>query len=179
MELIIKVGNEIPICCFKHNGEVHRVWDDAVVLEHTEDYLVVGSETACVLEGDGRFWRAKEPAITVFFTKAWFNVICMLRTNGIHYYCNIASPYILQENTVTYIDYDLDVGYNPQGQIKILDEVEYERHKREMKYSTELDFLLKDALYKVIKLCKDKKFPFKDQFVEDKYEQMKSIKRPR
>lgn len=173
---MIKIGNEIPICCFKHNGEVHRVWDDAVVLEHSEKYLVVGSETASVLEGDGRYWRAKEPAITIFFEHEWFNVICMLRQNGIHYYCNIASPYMLQENTITYIDYDLDVGFNPLGQIKILDEVEYERHKKEMHYSMELDYLLKEALYKVLSLINKKEFPFNDDFIHEKYEQMKKIK---
>lgn len=175
-DIVLKVGNEIPICCFKHNGEVHRIWDEAVVLEANDDYIVVGSETANVLEGDGRFWRAKEPAITIFFAKKWFNVICMLRSTGVHYYCNIASPYILQDDTITYIDYDLDVGLNALGQIKILDELEYNRHKEEMKYSDELDYLLKKALYEVLNLCKEKKFPFVDQDIEEYYSEMKKIK---
>ena len=166
----------MPICCFKHNGEVHRVWDEAIVLEENDDYIVVGSECANVLEGDGRFWRAKEPAITIFFKKKWYNVICMLRTAGIHYYCNIASPYELQDNVITYIDYDLDVGLNAQGQIKILDEIEYNRHKKEYNYSLELDYLLKKALYEVLKLCKEKEFPFNDEKTEEFYAQMKTLK---
>ena len=166
----------MPICCFKHNGEVHRVWDEAIVLEENDDYIVVGSECANVLEGDGRFWRAKEPAITIFFKKKWYNVICMLRTAGIHYYCNIASPYELQDNVITYIDYDLDVGLNAQGQIKILDEIEYNRHKKEYNYSLELDYLLKKALYEVLKLCKEKEFPFNDIKTEEFYDQMKKLK---
>ena len=166
----------MPICCFKHNGEVHRVWDEAIVLEENDEYIVVGSECANVLEGDGRFWRAKEPAITIFFKKKWYNVICMLRTAGIHYYCNIASPYELQDNVITYIDYDLDVGLNAQGQIKILDEIEYNRHKKEYNYSLELDYLLKKALYEVLKLCKEKEFPFNDTKTEEFYDHMKKLK---
>lgn len=166
----------MPICCFKHNGEVHRVWDEAIVLEENDEYIVVGSECANVLEGDGRFWRAKEPAITIFFKKKWYNVICMLRTAGIHYYCNIASPYELQDNVITYIDYDLDVGLNAQGQIKILDEIEYNRHKKEYNYSLELDYLLKKALYEVLKLCKEKEFPFNDKKTEEFYDHMKTLK---
>ena len=173
---MIKVGNKVPICCFKHNGEVHRVWDEATVLEENEEYIVVGSECASVLEGDGRFWRAKEPAITVFYKKKWFNVICMLRSTGIHYYCNIASPYEIQDNIITYIDYDLDVGLNSAGQIKILDEIEYNRHKKELNYSLELDYLLKKALYEVLHLCKEKEFPFADKKIEEFYELLKKLK---
>ena len=170
------VGKEMPICCFKHNGEVHRVWDEAIVLKETNEYIVVGSECASVLEGDGRFWRAKEPAITIFFKNKWFNVICMLRTAGIHYYCNIASPCEVQDNVITYIDYDLDVGLNAQGQIKILDEVEYNRHKEEYNYSSELDYLLKKALYEVLRLCEHKIFPFNDLETEEFYDLMKKLK---
>ena len=100
----------------------------------------------------------------------------MLRTAGIHYYCNIASPCEIQDNVITYIDYDLDVGLNAQGQIKILDEVEYNRHKEEYNYSSELDYLLKKALYEVLRLCEHRIFPFNDLETEEFYDLMKKLK---
>ena len=155
----------IPICCFKHDGSVHRMWDKCLVLEENEDFIVVGNIDNMVVEGDGRYWHAKDPAITVFFKDEWYNVICMLRHTGIHYYCNIASPYIMENDTIYYVDYDLDVGKRPDGLIKILDEGEYALHKQQMHYSNELDIILKEALYKVIKKVENKEFPFNDDMI--------------
>ena len=33
----------------------------------------------------------------------------MIRDNGISYYCNLASPFVLDKEALKYIDYDLDV----------------------------------------------------------------------
>ena len=27
----IKIGDKLQIQCYKHNGKIHRVWDEAVV----------------------------------------------------------------------------------------------------------------------------------------------------
>jgi protein associated with RNAse G/E len=78
----------------------------------------------------------------------------MIRSDGVHYYCNIASPSISQENSITYIDYDLDIGMSPNNNIRILDEMEYKRHSEQMEYSYELDFIIKKSMYEVISKCK-------------------------
>ena len=50
--------------------------------------------THFVTESDGRRWVTREPAIVYFHKKYWFNIIAMIRDNGISYYCNMASPTI-------------------------------------------------------------------------------------
>ena len=50
----------------------------------------------------------------------------MIRDNGISYYCNLASPYILDQEALKYIDYDLDVKVFADGEKKLLDVDEYE-----------------------------------------------------
>ena len=169
------MNNKIEIISYKHNGDLHRVWHNANVVRHNEKEFVVVNDHSNVIDGDGRRWKTKEPAVCYFYKDYWFNVICMLRSTGIHYYCNIASPYEVQDNVITYIDYDLDVGLNSSGQIKILDEIEYNRHKKELNYSLELDYLLKKALYEVLNLCKERKFPFDDTKIEEFYKLMKMI----
>ena len=60
------VGRWYSIRCYKHNGALHRVWDRGLVLENTEDYLVIATKKAKVIEANGRCWFTKEPAVTIF-----------------------------------------------------------------------------------------------------------------
>lgn len=168
-------GQEIKIYSFKHNGSFHRLWTNITFLDETDDYIVVGNLKAKVTESDGRFWEAREPAITVFYKKEWYNVICMIRPTGIHYYCNIASPSVVIEDDIYYIDYDLDVGMSPNGSIRILDEGEYRKHSELMGYSAKLDYALKSAMYEVEKMCHEKKFPFNDEAINEYYKQYLEI----
>ena len=69
-----------------------------------------------------------------FFDNEWFNIIVQLKKDGIYYYCNIASPFIIEEGTIKYIDYDLDLRIFPDGEYKILDQMEYNYHKRILNY---------------------------------------------
>ena len=95
-------------------------------------------------ESDGRRWVTREPAIVYFHKKYWFNIIAMIRDNGVSYYCNLASPYMMDTEALKYIDYDLDVKVFADGEKRLLDVDEYEVHKKEMQYSADMDFILKE-----------------------------------
>jgi protein associated with RNAse G/E len=145
------------------------------VLKETNEYIVVGSECASVLEGDGRFWRAKEPAITIFFKNKWFNVICMLRTAGIHYYCNISSPYVYDDEAIKYIDYDLDLRVDSKFNYRILDKDEYKYHAKIMEYSPKLKAVIEKSLENVIEMVKNKVGPFNLDVVMKYYNEYKKL----
>lgn len=154
------VGAHYNIHCYKHDSSIHRSWDEAILLEIHEDYLVFGNEKTKVIEADGVTWRTKEPAILYFYKNHWFNVIGQLKKNGIYYYCNIASPYVIDEKTIKYIDYDLDLRVFPDGAFKVLDRGEYNYHKVKMHYSEELDKVIKSELTVLIDLARKKEGPF-------------------
>ena len=101
-----------------------------MVLKTTENAIIGVNDHTLVTESDGRRWVTREPAIVYFHKKYWFNIIAMIRDNGISYYCNMASPYYLDEEALKYIDYDLDVKIFTDGEKRLLDVEEYERHKR-------------------------------------------------
>ena len=42
----IKVGDKLEIHCYKHNGKLHRQWDEAVVLDVKDEYIVFGNNRA-------------------------------------------------------------------------------------------------------------------------------------
>ena len=144
-------GERFIIHSYKHDGSIHRAWDEAVLLEECDDYLVFGNERTRVIESDGRTWKTKEPAIMYFFKNKWYNIIAQLKKDGIYYYCNIASPFIIEDNTIKYIDYDLDLRVFPSGEYKILDVLEYNYHRKILKYSDDLDTILQKALEDLIK----------------------------
>lgn len=151
----LKKGDKLQIQCYKHDGRVHRSWDEAIFLDEKKDYMVFGNEKTLVTEASGSSWRTKEPAIMYFFKDKWYNIIVQLKKTGITYYCNIASPFIIEEGTIKYIDYDLDLRVFPSGSFKILDREEYKYHKRKMGYSKDLDIVIRHALSELIENYKD------------------------
>lgn len=87
-----------------------------------------------------------------FFRNKWFNIIAQLKKDGISYYCNIATPYLIEDNTIKYIDYDLDLRIYSTGEYKILDRQEYNYHKKIMHYSADLELAIKNGLDELINM---------------------------
>lgn len=144
------IGDKLEIQCYKHNKKIHRAWSEAVLLDIKKDYMVFGNNKTLVTESEGTTWKTKEPAIMYFFKNKWYNIIAQMKKDGIYYYCNIATPFIIEENTIKYIDYDLDLRVFPKGEYKILDKLEYEYHKNKMGYPKELDIVINSALKELI-----------------------------
>lgn len=160
---------EMVIVAFKHNGKVHRTWYQTYLIEETDEYVAVGSTHSFVIEADGRRWHAIEPAVSIFMKKQWFNVVAMMKTTGIYYYVNLASPSIKEDNIIKYIDYDLDFKVDSNYQIKTLDEFEYKKHKKMLNYSSDLDEVVKYNFNKVKKMIENKEFPFSHDVIEELY----------
>lgn len=160
---------EVVTIAFKHNGKVHRTWYQTYLIEDNEEYVAVGSTHSFVIEADGRRWHAIEPAVSIFMKKKWFNCVCMIKSTGINYYVNIASPTVFENNVIKYIDYDLDFKVDPEFQIKTLDEFEYKKHKKLFNYSDDLDEVISYNFNKVKKSIINKEFPFSHEVVDELY----------
>ena len=171
----ICIGDKFQIQCYKHDGKVHRCWEEAIVLDVNKDYIVCGNNRTLVTRSEGVTWRTKEPAIMYFFKNEWYNVIAQLKKDGIYYYCNIASPFILEEGAIKYIDYDLDLRVFPDGSFKVLDRGEYKYHKSIMRYSEKIDTILKSELTNLINTVRQKESAFEPGTVESYYEKYKEI----
>lgn len=157
------IGKWIRVQSYKHDGSLHRTWDNLMVIDVTDDYIVTGSCASRVVECDGRIWYTKEPAVSIFFIKNWFNVIAMIRGQDVCYYCNIASPSLECNHIVEYIDYDLDLKLFPDETIMELDRKEYLFHKEKYHYSNEIDKIVNHEFERVRKLMQNKDFPFQPE----------------
>ncbi|WP_240375771.1 DUF402 domain-containing protein [Bacillus piscicola] len=163
-------GREIEIHSYKHNGTLHRVWEETLILQGTSKEIICGNDRILVHESDGRAWRTREPAVCYFNRNKWFNVIGMVRADGIHYYCNLGTPFVWDEEALKYIDYDLDIKVYPDMTYQLLDEDEYEQHKEEMNYPREIDHKIKESVQELQSWIFQRKGPFSPYFVEKWYE---------
>ena len=173
----IKVGDKLKIYCYRHDGSLEHTSDEAVVLENNDEYLVCGNGRTRITEKDGRSHMTSEPAVLFFYKKHWFNIIGQLKKFGLFYYCNIASPYIVDGKSIKYIDYDLDLRVFPDGGFRVLDRNEYNYHKKIMHYSDELDSILKNELSYLIDKKRKEDGPFKAGIVKQYYDLYEKIKK--
>lgn len=171
------VNKVVQTHCYKHNGKIHRIWEESMVLEQTEDYLICANYKTKVIENDGRSHCTKEPAIVFFYKHNWFNIVAQFKDYGLFYYCNIASPYLIDDNVIKYIDYDLDLRVFPDGGYRVLDRNEYKYHKKIMNYSMELDTIINKELKKLIEMKNKNIGPFDINVVNSYLEIYKNLKK--
>ena len=170
------IGKNYAMHSYKHDGTLYRAWDEAVLLDIFDDYLVFGNNKTTVTEVDGRTWQTKEVSIMYFYKTKWFNIIGKDKQDSVFYKCNLASPYIIEDDTVKYIDYDLDLKIFTNGSYKVVDKGEYNYHRKKMEYPEEIDIILKKELKELIALAKKKEGPFNKENFKKYYQKYKELK---
>ncbi|AQL55832.1 DUF402 domain-containing protein [Abyssicoccus albus] len=159
-------GETLRIQSYKHNGHIHRVWSETLILYGDDNIIIGGNDHTLVTESDRRTWVTREPAIVYFHSEYWFNVICMFRDDGVYYYCNLSSPFIYDGEAIKYIDYDLDIKVYPDGKYHLLDEDEYKLHKQRMRYSDDIDYVVRKNVDILQSWIEEKKGPFAPDFIK-------------
>lgn len=168
--IIPKIGSWVEIQSYKHNGTLHRVWDETFILQATKRFIIGVNDKTKVTESDGQTWMTKEPAVCYFHSHYWFNVIGTVRDDGAHYYCNMSTPILHEQGALKYIDYDLDLKIYPDMTIELLDEDEYAIHKEQMSYPKVIDRILYDQIDVLKNMVYQKKGPFVPGFLDYWYD---------
>jgi len=171
--MIPKVNEDIQIQSYKHDESLHRIWEKATVLYVDDEYIIVANKRTKVIEANGRFWHTREPSVSWFYKKRWFNIIGIIKKDEIHFYCNIASPYLIDDEALKYIDYDLDIKVLDDFSYNVLDRNEYNKHQKKMGYSEELKVILEKELELLKVLVETKSDPFNKELVKDWYKKYK------
>ncbi len=174
--MIPGVGSEVYIQSYKHNGSIHRTWSKALVIEADKEKIVAVTEKAWVIEADGRKWVTREPAICFFYTEKWYNIICMLRSSGIYYYCNLASPSIYDGEAIKNIDYDLDIKMYPDRSYQILDGKEYLEHAEFYHYDEKIMNIVEQEMEVLLAKMEIAEDPFNDACIKEYERKYKNIK---
>ncbi|CAM4366252.1 DUF402 domain-containing protein [Paenibacillus alkaliterrae] len=164
---------------FKHNGHLHRTWqqnwlvpDELLTPEHrAESMTVLINRQTPIQESDGKIWISRVPAVSFFIPGQWFNVVALLEEGGVRYYCNVASPPYLQGDVLTYIDYDLDVIRTADGERFVVDQDEYDMHKAAYHYPKMVDEKVREGLDALLLRIDQEQAPFHEQVVTQYFEE--------
>lgn len=174
---MIEIGKYITAKSYKHKGFLHRTWNRCIFLDENEDYFVVGSSQTVITESNGSVWQTKDPAITLYSKKHWFNVVCMFKETGVYYYVNLASPTVFDESDqcLKFVDYDIDIRIDSNGKIRVVDIAEYHLNRFQLKYPKEVCDVLEATLFGLLELGKKGLFPFDPKMYYDYAEKAKKL----
>ena len=89
----------------------------------------------------------------------------------------MASPVLIEEGAIKYIDYDLDVKVFRDGGFKVLDRKEYAYHRNKMQYSKRLDSVIHIELNDLIQKVKAKNECFSKETIEEYYQKYMKMKK--
>lgn len=149
MEMPI-IGEKIVLDSIKHDQSLHRRWLENIVL-YKDEHIVVGFNHHTIVHEPNKLeWRTEYPAIFYFDRRYWFNIVLIL-SNQPFYYCNLSSPFYFEEGILQYIDYDLDVIVQLDGNYKIVDEKEYKENCHYYHYPQEVQYHIETHLEVLLK----------------------------
>lgn len=116
------------IChALKHNGDVSKTFHNQTVVLNYDDVIVLYSDKGARVDEirKNTHWISHYAAYKVLPKTGLHNFIIVEKENGNEYYCNLASPPVVTENQIDYIDYDIDIVLSPEGEIIVYDVAEF------------------------------------------------------
>lgn len=165
----IQPGDILRIESRKHDGTFHRSWKRSVVLD-TGEPLLLANKNVEVTESDGRKWVSEGLALCQFHRNRWFNTIVLYSPSGSYrFYCNIASPCLLEGDRLLYTDYDLDLLIESDLSHRWLDRDEYEKNRHRHGYPGEVTRRVAEAVAELETLVTEGREPFTSGFVQTGY----------
>ncbi len=147
---------------YKYDGRIHyeqplklkEKFDNHVVLEGAIGRELIHYTRDTVFTFDAKTYE-------YFFTDRWYTAALVFDNAGkiVHVYCNIAFPCKLKEDTVEFIDLDVDVIVR-DGILEVVDIDEFEEHKKLYGYGKELEIRVFKAVDQVKKDITEGNYPF-------------------
>lgn len=146
-------NKNINVQAYKYNGDLYRQWTRAKVIENNDDHVILHLKKTKVLEKKNQSWTIRE--LTLWFipkNKKLYNAIITFR-NGLPYtYINLSSSYFFENNTIKFIDYDLDIKCYPGKDFVVIDKKDFKKHSESMNYPKFLRSYLSNQIKDIFNL---------------------------
>lgn len=130
----------IRIQAFKYPNILHYEWEGEI-LEHTNEYVLVlcKPERKLIHYSKKEVYTIHNLSLEFFSLREWFTVAMQIEHGKItDYYCNIATPSILNGDVLTFIDLDIDLVKRKGEDWKVVDVEEFEINRVKYQYPNEL-----------------------------------------
>ena len=146
----------------KFDKKIHRSWKMNLIEKKENLFVFKGAFEKEINHPHLGVIRPNTISYEYFWKDCWFNVFRIHESEGDlrNFYCNICQPPFIENQTLNYVDLDIDVLVWKDFTYEILDSDEFEKNAEKFHYSLELRQKVKDVLFLVLDLIKNKSFPF-------------------
>jgi protein associated with RNAse G/E len=163
MDLLkINAGDQVTVRVLKYNHTEYRRWN-ARLARQEDSLLTLDAEFDVDVQHQllGEIKRGTR-TIEYYWRDRWYNVFRFLNDDGQTrlFYCNVNTPPILEGNTLSYIDLDIDVLVQPDFSYAVLDLDEFERHAEVFGYDNDTRRRAHTAVAELVALIETRQFPF-------------------
>lgn len=155
-------SKKITISALKYGNRPHYDWQSTII-ELTKDYVIVKSEPGRVLRHHSKQTEfvMNNWGVEFFPFKQWFTVSVDILHGKIEgFYCNIAQPAKLIGNCLSFVDLDLDLICDNDGEWKVVDEEEFMENMVKYSYTSEIIERVRLEMTNLQKRVIAQQFPF-------------------
>ena len=158
------VGHTMTVRARKYDGREHRRWS-AELLEQDGSLLVLDAYFPEEISHDllGTI-AVGTHSLEYYWLDRWYNVFRFAEPNGElrNFYCNVNVPPILEGDTLSYVDLDLDILVSPDFSYQLLDRDDFERNVTLYNYTDEVQRNAAKALDELVNMIETRAFPFNE-----------------
>ncbi|WP_406617361.1 DUF402 domain-containing protein [Mycoplasmopsis adleri] len=159
-------GSIINVQAYKYNGSLYRQWNGVKVLRNTPKHYVLLINKTKVSEKFKSDWAYKEPVIWFMPKHSMYNGLVLLKPKQNYLYINISSKPFYEDNTIKFIDFDLDVKYYPHSGINVVDADEFKTNSELYHYPKNVKNMVWDAVNEVIQKYERGEYFFNDLVID-------------
>lgn len=155
-------SKRITFSAMKYGNHPHYEWQSTII-ELTKDYVIVKSEPGRVLHhySKNTEFVMNNWGIEFFPFNHWFTVSVDISDGKIEgYYCNIAQPSRLVGNSLSFVDLDLDLVCDKDGDWKVVDEKDFIDNMIKYSYTSKFVERVKVEMNNLQKRVIGQQFPF-------------------
>ncbi|MDX6385092.1 MAG: uncharacterized protein QOK48_2665 [Blastocatellia bacterium] len=153
---------QITVRVLKYDGSESRCWQTSLS-RHEGGLIVLDAQFEADVQHEllGEIGRGTR-TIEYYWLDRWYNVFRFLKPNQETrlFYCNVNTPPVMSEGTLTYIDLDIDVLVQPDLSYQILDLEEFEENSARYEYPEPVKAMAHAAVDDLISLIEGRRFPF-------------------
>lgn len=158
--------NSFQIQSLKADGSHNRTWETNQALFIDSDIFIGTNNRTYTRDKNGVRQQNRKGALFFFYPHQWFNIVYILDGEKSFYYCNLCSLFTFTNQTLTYIDYDIDVVVDNANKVTILDQDEFLKNKERYQYSSTLEETIKHNLATLLNMIHAEANPFNRPYIE-------------
>ncbi|WP_438341623.1 DUF402 domain-containing protein [Mycoplasma sp. 3341] len=171
----LKRGEFVNIQCFKYDGHLYREYNGVKIIDFNQDYVACLMLKTKVAEATIN-WVVSEPTIFIFSKEHFFNATILLRDEKKYVYVNLATPFFIEDKTIKYIDFDLDIKTHLDHDFNVIDWPDFKNNISQYNYPKELIYKIYDELDYLFLLFNSRKEIFGEDFIDQYIEILKKQK---